>query len=42
MPHALPLEDEDISTEAERQFKRVGMKVMTSARVEEMPARKRP
>ena len=36
MPHALPLEDEDISTEAERQFKRVGMKVMTSARVEEI------
>jgi dihydrolipoamide dehydrogenase len=34
MPHALPLEDEDISTEAERQFKRVGIKIMTSARVE--------
>jgi dihydrolipoamide dehydrogenase len=34
MPHALPLEDEDISTEAERQFKRVGIKVMTSALVE--------
>jgi dihydrolipoamide dehydrogenase len=34
MPHALPLEDEDISTEAERQFKRGGIKVMTSARVE--------
>ena len=34
LPHALPLEDEDISAEAERQFKRVGIKVMTGARVE--------
>jgi dihydrolipoamide dehydrogenase len=34
MPQALPLEDEDISTEAERQFKRVGIKVRTGARVE--------
>ncbi|MEW6665382.1 MAG: dihydrolipoyl dehydrogenase [Thermodesulfobacteriota bacterium] len=34
MPHALPLEDEDISVEAERQFKRVGLRVMTGARAE--------
>jgi dihydrolipoamide dehydrogenase len=35
MPHALPLEDEDISTEAERQFKRVGITVKTGTLVEE-------
>ena len=34
MPHALPLEDEDVSIEAERQFKRVGIRIMTGARVE--------
>lgn len=39
MPHALPMEDEDISAEAERQFKRVGIKVMTGARVEDITHR---
>jgi len=34
MPHGLPLEDEEISLELERQFKRVGIKLMTEARVE--------
>jgi dihydrolipoamide dehydrogenase len=34
MPRVLPLEDEEISIEAERQFKRVGIKVKTNARVE--------
>jgi len=34
LAHALPLEDEEISIEAERQFKRVGIKVMTGSRVE--------
>lgn len=34
MPRALLLEDEDVSAEAERQFKRVGIKVMTGSRVE--------
>jgi dihydrolipoamide dehydrogenase len=34
MPHVLPHEDEDISIEAERQFRRVGMDVRTGAGVE--------
>jgi dihydrolipoyl dehydrogenase len=34
MPRVLPLEDEEISVEAERQLKRVGIKVKTNARVE--------
>ena len=34
MPHVLPNEDEDISVEAERQFRRVGIDVRTGARVE--------
>jgi len=34
LPHALPLEDEDISLEAEKQFKRAGITVQTGARVE--------
>jgi dihydrolipoamide dehydrogenase len=34
MPHALPLEDEEISIEAEKQFKRNRMTVKTSAMVE--------
>ncbi len=34
MPHALPLEDEEISAEAEKQFKRAGIRIMTGARVE--------
>jgi dihydrolipoamide dehydrogenase len=36
MPHALPLEDEDISLEAERQFKRNGIRIKTSATVKKM------
>lgn len=36
LPHILPLEDEDISAEAEKQFKRSGMHVFTGARVEEI------
>jgi len=42
LPHALPLEDGDISAEAERQFKRVGIKVMTGARWKASPIRERP
>ncbi|MBN2033105.1 MAG: dihydrolipoyl dehydrogenase [Deltaproteobacteria bacterium] len=34
MPHVLPNEDQDISVEAERQFRRVGIDVKTGARVE--------
>jgi len=34
MPHVLPNEDEDVSVEAERQFRRVGIDVRTGARVE--------
>jgi dihydrolipoamide dehydrogenase len=34
MPRVLPLEDEEISAEVERQFKRVGIKVKTDAKVE--------
>jgi dihydrolipoamide dehydrogenase len=34
MPNVLPNEDQDISVEAERQFRRVGIEVRTSARVE--------
>jgi len=34
MPHVLPNEDQDISVEAERQFRRVGIEVRTAARVE--------
>jgi dihydrolipoamide dehydrogenase len=34
MPHVLPNEDQDISVEAERQFKRVGIDVRVGARVE--------
>lgn len=34
LPHALPLEDEDISIEAEKQFKRAGITVKTGAKVE--------
>jgi dihydrolipoamide dehydrogenase len=34
MPHVLPNEDQDISIEAERQFRRVGIDVRTGARVE--------
>ncbi|RJR45492.1 MAG: dihydrolipoyl dehydrogenase [Desulfobacteraceae bacterium] len=36
LPRILPLEDEDISTEAEKQFKRSGIQVFTGARVEEI------
>jgi dihydrolipoamide dehydrogenase len=36
MPHVLPLEDEAISREAERQLTRAGIQVVTSARVEEI------
>ena len=34
LPHALPLEDEEISAEVERAFKRRKVKVLTSARVQ--------
>jgi dihydrolipoamide dehydrogenase len=34
MPHVLPNEDQDISVEAERQFRRVGIDVRAGARVE--------
>ena len=34
MPHVMPHEDQDISVEAERQFRRVGIEVRTGARVE--------
>ncbi|PKN69834.1 MAG: dihydrolipoyl dehydrogenase [Deltaproteobacteria bacterium HGW-Deltaproteobacteria-12] len=34
MPHALPLEDEEVSAEAEKQFKRMGIRIMTGSRVE--------
>jgi dihydrolipoamide dehydrogenase len=36
MPRALPLEDEDISIEAEKQFKRNGIDIKTGAKVKEM------
>lgn len=36
MPHVLPLEDEEICVEAERQFRRVGITVKTDLRVEEI------
>ncbi len=34
LPRVLPLEDEDISKEAARQFKRAGLKIKTGARVD--------
>ncbi len=34
MSHALPLEDEDISVEAQKQYKRNGITILTSAEVE--------
>ena len=34
LPHALPLEDEEVSAEVERAFKRRKVKVLTSARVQ--------
>jgi dihydrolipoamide dehydrogenase len=39
MPRLLPLEDEEISAEVERQFRRVGIGVFTGARVERMTPR---
>jgi dihydrolipoamide dehydrogenase len=36
LPRILPLEDEDVSVEAERQFKRSGIPIFTGARVEEI------
>ena len=36
MPHVMPNEDQDISVEAERQFRRVGIEVRTGARVEKI------
>lgn len=36
MPHVLPLEDEDISVEAEKQFKRNGIRIKTGAAVKEI------
>ena len=34
LPHLLPLEDEEISVEIEKQYKRLGIKFMTGTRVE--------
>ena len=34
MPRAVPVEDEDISKELEKQYKRIGIEIMTSASVE--------
>ncbi|HVO71123.1 MAG TPA: dihydrolipoyl dehydrogenase [Aggregatilineaceae bacterium] len=34
LPHLLPLEDEEISTELEKQYRRAGIKFMTGTRVE--------
>jgi dihydrolipoamide dehydrogenase len=34
MPHMLPLEDEEVSEELKRQYTRMGVKVLTSAKVE--------
>lgn len=36
MPNIVPVEDEDVSKQLERSFKKSGMKVMTSASVEEV------
>ena len=36
LPDVLPLEDEDVSTEVEKQFKRAGIKIMTETRVEKV------
>lgn len=36
LPHVLPLEDEAISREAEKQFKRTGMAIKTNAKVEKI------
>lgn len=36
LPHVLPLEDETISVEAEKQFKRAGIKTKTGAKVEKI------
>jgi dihydrolipoamide dehydrogenase len=36
MPNMVPLEDEDISKELERQYKRLGIKVHTNARVDKI------
>ena len=38
MPHALPLEDEEISIEAQKQFKKEGITVMTGAMVDSVRA----
>lgn len=34
LPHLLPLEDEEVSTEIEKQYKKLGVKFMTGTRVE--------
>ncbi len=36
LPHALPLEDEDISKEIEKQFNRIGIKIKTGTKVEKV------
>lgn len=36
LPHAVPLEDEEVSKEVEKAFKRRGVKVMTSTRVQDI------
>jgi dihydrolipoamide dehydrogenase len=36
LPHAVPLEDEEVSTEVERAFKRRRVNIMTSTRVQEV------
>ena len=40
MSYVLPLEDRDISTEAERQFKRNGIKIRKDARIQSVISRK--
>ena len=38
LPHALPLEDDDISIEAEKQFRRAGIRLRTGTKVEGIAA----
>ncbi|TVQ87800.1 MAG: dihydrolipoyl dehydrogenase [Bacteroidetes bacterium] len=39
MPNIVPVEDEDVSKQLERSFKKAGMKIMTNATVEEVDTR---
>lgn len=40
MPHLLPVEDEEVSKELEKSFKKQGMKIMTSTRLEKIKKNK--